>query len=408
MQNNIFKWDRLSEQPNKKNWKGISNNWEDSLETIKEIFDELNKCEPVSTKYFRKVKKQTENVLTQIKIEVRNMFSLIDLLDEIEIKGIALQQANTVMLLNQKHKNEFVIEAIPIVWKEDSDSESSIGHSIKKKKASLVKTGFDFVKSKANDVINKIENLVKTENDKIPLDQSKSDPLPEIAPSLDKTENLSKERGGESELDTLNEVSENMEKLKIDEKIKPMEFEQEESDKVHNSPVKINKDIDLSQANETPMHIDETPVKDAFMTTSDKKVAEIIPEHLPMKKPNNKLSKPRNIPTPIKLSVKIDDNEAINQYKNAEFQEKAALTSIVDLNEQIEEIKRGISNSFKSIELHIEESKSICKGFNFLQFFYPIQKEFKAKADESLYQTGLIGEYYEQFDKIIKNALKLE
>ena len=66
MQNNIFKWNRESEPSNKKNWREISNNWEDSLETIKEIFEEMNKYAPVSTKYFRKVKKQTEDILSKI------------------------------------------------------------------------------------------------------------------------------------------------------------------------------------------------------------------------------------------------------------------------------------------------------------------------------------------------------
>jgi hypothetical protein len=130
--------------------------------------------------------------------------------------------------------------------------------------------------------------------------------------------------------------------------------------------------------------------------------------HKSMTNTNQNFSKLPVLPKPIMIKVKIDDYEAKNQYNNAKFQERDALKSIGDLHDQIDEIENGVKKSFESITLHIQQVKSICKGFNFLQFFYQIQKDFKAKAAESMDPNGLIGKYYEQFDAIINDALKMD
>jgi hypothetical protein len=383
MQNNIFKWNRESEPSNKKNWREISNNWEDSLETIKEIFEEMNKYAPISTKYLRKVKKQTEDILTKIKIEVNKIFSLIDLRNEIEIKGIAMQQANAVMAMNQKQKNDFVIEAIPIIWKRDSDSDSEDSNGEhtnasrkSKKDKSKVKSTLNFAK----DLLKKGENLVKTKIKETAGEHSKM--------------NLNDE--AQSKSDSVNEVSASIDKLKIDEKIKPLSFDQE-------TPVNQNCDQNV----ETPMDIDPDTLKSAVPHAKgdmDKNTT----DHESKPKTNQKSSRRPVPPKPIMLNVKIDDNEAINQFKNAEFQERDALNSIVDLHDQIDDIENGVKKSFESITFHIQQVKSICKGFNFLQFFYQIQKDFKAKAAVTMDPNGLIGKYYEQFETIINDALKMD
>jgi hypothetical protein len=144
------------------------------------------------------------------------------------------------------------------------------------------------------------------------------------------------------------------------------------------------------------------------MKKSEKEDVKNIANNESKPKTSQKSSKRPVPPKPIMLNVKIDDNEAINQYKNAEFQERDALNSIVDLHDQIDDIENGVKKSFESITLHIQQVKSICKGFNFLQFFYQIQKDFKAKAAESMDPNGLIGKYYEQFDAIINDALKMD
>ena len=86
----------------------------------------------------------------------------------------------------------------------------------------------------------------------------------------------------------------------------------------------------------------------------------------------------------IKITVKIDNNEAINQFNNAEYQETAAIESIARLTDDIYKIKDEINFAFAAIQSRIDEVKSMCKGFNFLQFFYPMLKEFELKEKDFL------------------------
>ncbi len=109
----------------------------------------------------------------------------------------------------------------------------------------------------------------------------------------------------------------------------------------------------------------------------------------------------------IKIIVKIDDNEAINQYNHAEHQETAAIESIARLNDDIYKIKDEINFAFAAIESRIFEVKSVCKGFNFLQFFYPMLKEFELKANNSRFESDLVNQYYNMLYQIIENAIKI-
>lgn len=48
----------------------------------------------------------------------------------------------------------------------------------------------------------------------------------------------------------------------------------------------------------------------------------------------------------------------------------------------------------------------MCKGFNFLQFFYPMLKEFELKANNSKFESDLVIQYYNMLYQIIENAIK--
>jgi hypothetical protein len=108
----------------------------------------------------------------------------------------------------------------------------------------------------------------------------------------------------------------------------------------------------------------------------------------------------------IKITVKIDNNEAINQFNNAEYQETAAIESIARLTDDIYKIKDEINFAFAAIQSRIDEVKSMCKGFNFLQFFYPMLKEFELKANNSKFESDLVIQYYNMLYQIIENAIK--
>ena len=380
MQNSFFNWSRQSEL-GKKQRRELSSQWINSQETIKEIVLELDRHEPVSTEYFQKVRTETRRILKEIRAEIDRVYLLMDKLKEIEMQNMVALNAKAVMLLNEKHTNDFVIDAIPLVRKEHAKAniETSTEALEKKYNKSKEKKAAKKEKKKKNS-----KSLFRTFKEKVT----------EFIWSFDPTEaSSSTDKHGE---DSSEDMSQSGKELEAETSSLASQMQ----------AVKLADALDLDSSHKISEELPIKPMEVTCPANIDTAKADHFEKQSSYTSATEKNSKQH--PDAIKITVQIDDDRAISQFKQAKCQEEKSLEKIADLNRMVSETKSSIDASFGVIEKHIGDVKAICKSFNFVQFFFPLLNEFQARANAALADKQLIEEYYDRLYQITQNAATFE